>query len=154
MDWEQLSHMGSSRLFLLRKGDAAFIPAGTYHYVFTVRTKIAIAVDFMSAVGWKRRIASVERDRQLVPPIKEEIGALPKLFEHGVLYVELPRVQDAARHGVPLSEARRAELVEVLQWAVHLEREVPAQRPLRAALRELWDHVHGLSEVGDECPWA
>ena len=41
------------------------MPAGTYHYVYTVETKLVIAGDYVCALGWERRVASVERDRLL-----------------------------------------------------------------------------------------
>ena len=50
VDWERLSQMPSGRIFLLRKGDVLVMPSGTYHYVYTVRTKVAIAGDFISPI--------------------------------------------------------------------------------------------------------
>ena len=43
--------MPSGRVFLLRKGDVLVMPSGTYHYVYTVRTKVAIAGDFISPIA-------------------------------------------------------------------------------------------------------
>ena len=62
VDWDALRRMPSGRLFVLRKGDVIVMPAGTYHYVYTIRTKVAIAGDFLSAIGWRRRVKSIERD--------------------------------------------------------------------------------------------
>lgn len=126
MDWKAFKSLPSARLFLVRKGDVVFLPAGTFHYVYTVETKVAVAVDFMNGLGWQRREAAVARDRRIDPKAKEGIGPLPELFRHGVLHIERPRVQKAVDEGQQPSPGRRAELQAILDWGVKLDKETPA----------------------------
>ena len=60
IDWAKLHKMDSARLFTLRQGDVLVMPAGTYHYVYTVRRKLVVAGDFCNASGWRTRADSVE----------------------------------------------------------------------------------------------
>ena len=53
IDWAKLHKMDSARLFTLRQGDVLVMPAGTYHYVYTVRRKLVVAGDFCNASGWR-----------------------------------------------------------------------------------------------------
>ena len=87
--------MPSGRVFLLRKGDVLVMPSGTYHYVYTVRTKVAIAGDFISPIGWERRVASVARDfdMKFVKGKADGHVDLAELVERGLREVELPRVK-------------------------------------------------------------
>jgi hypothetical protein len=67
VDWERLSQMPSGRVFLLRKGDDVLVmPSGTYHYVYTVRTKVAIAGDFTLAHRASAGSSAWDASRSLV----------------------------------------------------------------------------------------
>jgi len=65
LDWERFRRMESARLFLLTKGDVLVMPAGTYHYVYTVQRKIVVAGDFLDGSCWERRLAVVARDKAI-----------------------------------------------------------------------------------------
>ena len=60
VDWDKLRAMPSARLFVLRQGDVLLMPAGTYHYVYTIRRKLVLAGDFANASGWTTRVESVK----------------------------------------------------------------------------------------------
>ena len=64
LDWELVRRMKSARLFLLTKGDVLVMPAGTYHYVYTIERKIVVAGDFLDGSCWTRWQAVQARDRQ------------------------------------------------------------------------------------------
>lgn len=59
VDWDVLHAMPSARLFIVRQGDVLVMPAGTYHYVYTVKRKLVVAADFLNASGWRTRVDSV-----------------------------------------------------------------------------------------------
>lgn len=141
MDWVKFKQMPSARLFLMRGGDALFMPAGTFHYVYTVRTKLVVAGDYMTACGWRARVKSVERDECL--GVKPEIE-MPAIFRKGVLHVGKRLLSDdaaAAPAGggvgdsgcgpspaaAPLAAAdaarERRSLESILQWAEALQKE-------------------------------
>ena len=178
VDWEKLARMPSGRLFLLRKGDVIVMPSGTYHYVYTVRTKVAIAGDFISAIGWRQRVASVERDREMGLVNVSEMVELASLVEQGLLKVELPRVRklkqalreaeppatvqlgDAAVETSKAVEAARDDTRGLLEWVERLQQESIHQRGIhqlcekeevRAALREVW--AFATDRPADDCPW-
>ena len=178
VEWGRLRAMPSARLFVMRKGDAVFLPAGTYHYVYTIKTKVAVAVDYLSAARWAAREASVARDRRIDGNASgEQIGALAKIFEHGVLAVERRRMEEEAAAGrgntpaaIRLADGRRRELGEVLAWAEQLRSEAasagapawpshigeaPSERGLllRDTLARLWCHLQGREHPCAECPW-
>ena len=140
MDWRILQRMPSARLFLLRPSDTLLLPSGTYHYVYTVETKLVVAGDFLSAMGWRRRDASVVRDRELLE-MKETaacpIGTLPVLFKKGLVDVELLRVRAECVAGCRLTQARLDELREILAWKMQLCLEGVDLESVRSALDEV-----------------
>jgi hypothetical protein len=140
MDWRILQRMPSARLFLLRPNDTLLLPSGTYHYVYTVETKLVVAGDFLSAMGWRRRDASVVRDRELLE-MKETaacpIGTLPVLFKKGLVDVELLRVRAECEAGCRLTQARLDELREILAWKMQLCLEGIDLESVRSALDEV-----------------
>jgi hypothetical protein len=154
VDWDKFRRMGSARLFMTNPGDLLFLPSGTFHYVYTIRTKLVVAGDFFNAVGWKRRVASVERDHRL--GVEPEIGELHVIFARGLERVERPRVEREAAAGEPISPAREEELLDVLAWAMQLEAEggdvtaTVRQPAVRAALGVVWRRLH---PAGGECPY-
>ena len=140
MDWRTLQRMPSARLFLLRPSDTLLLPSGTYHYVYTVETKLVVAGDFLSAVGWRRRDASVVRDREVLN-MKEmaacPIGTLPVLFKRGLVDVELLRIRAESEAGCRLTQARLDELREILAWKMQLLDEDVDLESVRSALDEV-----------------
>ena len=68
-----MAHGGTAR--------APHLWQGTFHYVYTVRAKLAVAGDFLSAIGWERRVESVERDQRTDKYSKAENGTLKEHFE-------------------------------------------------------------------------
>ena len=44
---------------MLRQGDVLVLPAGTYHYVYTITRKLVVAGDFLNASDWQTRVNSV-----------------------------------------------------------------------------------------------
>ena len=64
-DWATFRRMPSARLFLLEAGDVLTMPAGTYHYVYTLQRKIVVAADFLDGSCWQRRLDAVNRDKEI-----------------------------------------------------------------------------------------
>ena len=132
--------------------------AGTFHYVYTIRKKLAVAGDLLSAVGWRRRVASVEFDEGScgVPP---EILPLPRLFARGVSQIEVARLErDGHLAGTaPLPPSRKAALVAALEWAEALKAEGVSELKedgCVAALRTIWRVVRGGEAAEAACPWG
>ena len=148
MKWERFKQMDSARLFLMRGGDALFMPAGTFHYVYTVHTKLVVAGDYLTAVGWRTRVQSMERDLQVLG-VRPEIASMATIFKKGVL-LTAKQLQESvdrqgeqpARCGAVVSakggrlvvggaddaatreaERRKRELVCILEWADALKAE-------------------------------
>ena len=125
--------MDSARLFTLRQGDVLVMPAGTYHYVYTVRRKLVVAGDFCNASGWRARVSAAEEwlEKQGKGEKDKDAVGLVEIFVHGLENVELPRMLE--RDEAP-SPARRAYLEEILAWADELRKE--AQAPERADVKK------------------
>ena len=148
MRWERFKKMDSARLFLMRGGDAFFMPAGTFHYVYTVHTKLVVAGDYLTAFGWRTRVQSMERDLQVLG-VRPEIASMATIFKKGVL-LTAKQLQESvdrqgeqpARCGAVVSakggrlvvggaddavtreaERRKRELVCILEWADALKAE-------------------------------
>ena len=131
VDWRVLRRMDSARLFFIRQGDVLVLPAGTYHYVYTVTRKIVLAGDFINASGWRTRVVSVERFG--VDPSHGE--DLSKVFSHGLIHIEKERAAAALKKGEPLTARRHAYLRSVLEWADALREE--GARPAGGAVRKV-----------------
>ena len=153
--------MPSARLFVLRQGDGApsvgaradtvaaaaltparrrrlvavlVMPAGTYHYVYTITRKLVLAGDFLNASGWRTRIASIEAfgaDRNHEHHLAEVVA-------HGLVHVEKARAVAALQKDQALSHERHAHLEQALAWHDELVREGgPSARAMeRANVRE------------------
>ena len=139
MDWDKLHEMPSGRLFWLRPGDVLVLPAGTFHYVYTVLKKLVVAGDFCNASGWRARVASAEEWLKKQDKGKKDKDAveLVDIFVHGLEKVELPRLE----RGEAPSLDRRTYLREILAWAEQLrieaypeEGQAPANLLVRRAL--------------------
>ena len=116
--------------------------------MYTIKTKVVVAGDFLNALGWLRRLKSVERDREFGVPIPVE---LKTIFRRGVQR-ELERVQEDARAGkTPRSKLRALELKELLAWGDALREEGSLDdkdgKEARGWLRDIWEHVYGT-----QCP--
>ena len=133
VDWRKLHAMPSGRLFWLMPGDVLVIPAGTYHYVYTVLKKLVVASDFCNAAGWRTRVDSfADWQRTDSVPLEE-------IFERGLLRVEEPRANkllERADAGEAPSAALRAYLGEVLAWPrVESAAPVRGDRPVGPSAR-------------------
>ena len=137
MDWSKFKAMQSAKLFQMRPGDGLFIPAGSYHYVYTIKTKIVIAGDFINSLGWERRVASVKRDADVLD-VKPEVDSLDKIFFKG-LQVEKARLE---KEKLPVSMLRRQELMWVNAWANALKDEGVEMTPEAHAV--LHDVLQGI----------
>ena len=134
MRWAPWAEMASARLFLLERGDVLLMPAGTYHYVYTIEAKLVLAGDFLNGAGWATRAASVARDHALSPQSAAAYNSvrLSDLLLGGVL-----RDAAAAAEREPLPPHRRAYLAHLLGEAALLEllggRALKQQESLRVA---------------------
>ena len=148
MDWSKFKAMPSARLFQMRAGDGLFIPAGSYHYVYTIKTKIVIAGDFINSLGWERRGASVKRDADVLG-VEPEVDSLDKIFFKG-LPIEKERLE---KEKLPVSSLRNTELCAVNGWANALTYEGVEMPPeARAVLHDTWGFMQGLESVAN--PWG
>ena len=134
MDWSKLKQMDSARIYLMRAGDVLLIPSGSYHYVYTVKTKLVIAGDYVCALGWRRRDASVRRDVEL--GIEPEVGKLPSIFLSGLTKVERERIQRERQSEASLSAGRRRELQALPRWAEEINEEVALRQDVHVVLSE------------------
>ena len=129
VDWQKLHAMPSGRLFGLSPGDVLVLPAGTFHYVYTVRKKLVVAGDFCSAWGWRARVASAAEWRENSTrenSTKRDTHSvdLEQIFVRGLLDVELPRANKMLARSQSeafLPAGQRAYLLEVLVWAEQLK---------------------------------
>ena len=119
MRWAPWAEMASARLFLLERGDVLLMPAGTYHYVYTIEAKLVLAGDFLNGAGWATRAASVARDHALSPQSAAAYNSvrLSDLLLGGVLR----DAAAAAAEREPLPPHRRAYLAHLLGEAALLE---------------------------------
>ena len=131
VDWGKLVGMASARLFTLRQGDVLVMPAGTFHYVYTVRRKLVVAGDFCNASGWRTRAASVA----FFGDDPAHNKGLDRIFNDGAVRVEAPRARALLAEGSALTAERRAYLEQVLAWAEELRAEVPKVEGREATLK-------------------
>ena len=131
VDWGKLVKMASARLFTLRQGDVLVMPAGTFHYVYTVRRKLVVAGDFCNASGWRTRAASVA----FFGDDPAHNKGLDQIFYDGAVRVEAPKARALLAEGSALTAERRAYLEQVLAWAEELRAEVPKVEGREATLK-------------------
>ena len=107
------------------------MPAGTFHYVYTVRRKLVVAGDFCNASGWRTRAASVA----LFGDDPAHNKGLDQIFNDGVVRVEAPKARALLAEGGALTAERRAYLEQLLAWAEALRAELPKGEGREATLK-------------------
>ena len=151
MKWSLLRQCGSARLFVMRKGDVLLMPAGTYHYVYTIKRKLVVAGDILNASGWRTRVQSCCTWVEFFGVDKNHETPLVTLFKHGVVNVEQKRAQQWLSDGKPLSPVRHRYVRSVLEWARALQLEGGAKVDKELQSKELQEALQVILDCYDTC---
>jgi len=154
IDWRKCMQMPSFRCCLVVRDEVLLMPAGTFHYIFTTKTKAVIAGDYCSGARWHTRIQSREQDDRTE---KEDSGsrdvrnrtALNELLLDGLRFVECGWLR--AETAVTLRLAKAKQLTALL--AVMLDAPEVLDDGALNALAYIWTRLQlfarELSESDD-----
>ena len=152
MQWRILRECASARLFVMRKGDVFLMPAGTYHYVYTIKKKLVVAGDILNASGWRTRVQSIECFREDKKHETDMVN-LVNLFKHGVVNIEQSRAQQWLDERAVLSPVRHRYVGSVLEWARALQLEGGSRPKVDKVMRskELQEALQAILDCYDRC---